>query len=69
MSVLFHEELDGTIVVYAEGCGWESLSWSLSVSSMMQDKGIWRLGIPGGEVYCCGCSWDCSLFGVLLGVI
>ena len=35
----------------------------------MQDRGIWRLGSLGGEVYCCGCSWGCILFGVLLGVV
>ncbi len=69
MSVLFHEELGGTIVVYAERCGWESLYGSLSVSSIVQDRDIWRLGSLGGEVYCCGCSWGCILFGVLLGVV
>jgi len=56
-------------VVYAEDCGWASLSGSLSVSSIVQDEGIWRLGSLGGEVYCCGCSWGCILFGVLLGVV
>ena len=50
VSVLFHDVFGGTNVVYAEVCGWESLSGSLSVSSMVQDKGIWRLGRLGGEV-------------------
>ena len=40
----------GTIVVYAEVCGWESLSGSLSVSSMVQDEGTWRLGSLVEEV-------------------
>ena len=35
VSVLFHDVLDGTNVVYAEECGWESLFGSLSVSSMV----------------------------------
>jgi hypothetical protein len=59
VSVLFHDVLGGTNVVYAEECGWESLSGSLSVSSMVQDRGIWRLGNLGGEVCCCSCSWGC----------
>ena len=50
MSVLFHDMFGGTNVVYAEVCGWESLSGSLSVSSMVQDKGIWRLVGLGGDV-------------------
>ncbi len=56
-------------MVCAEDCGWASLSGSLSVSSMVQDGGIWRLGSLGGELYCCGCSWGCILFGVFLGVV
>ena len=51
VSVLFHDVLGGTNVVYADDCGWESLSGSLSVSYMVQDRGIWRLGSLGGEVY------------------
>ena len=35
----------------------------------MQDRGIWRLGSLGGEVGCCGWSWGCVFFGVLLGVV
>ena len=50
VSVLFHDVFGGANVVYAEVCGWESLSGLLSVSSMVQDKGIWRLGSLGGEV-------------------
>ncbi len=50
LPVLFHEMFGGTNVVYAEVCGWESLSGSLSVISMVQDKGIYRLGSLGGEV-------------------
>ncbi len=46
------------------------LGWvSLSVSSMVQDRGIWRLGSLGGEVCCCSWSWGCVFFGVLLGVV
>ena len=51
--VLFHDVLGGTNVVYAEACGRESLFGSLSVSSMVQEWGIWRLGSLGGEVCCC----------------
>ena len=40
----------GTNVMYAEVCGWESIFGSLSASSMVQDKGIWRLGSLGGVV-------------------
>ena len=69
VSVLFHDVLGGTNMVYAEECGWGSLSGSLSVSSMVQDRGIWRLGSHGGEVCCCSCSWGCVFFGVLLGVV
>ena len=50
VSVLFQGVFGGTNVVYAEVCGLKSLSGSLSVSSMVQDKGIWRLGGLGGEV-------------------
>ncbi len=50
VSVVSHDVLGGTDVVYAEECGWESLSGLLSVSSMVQDRGIWRLGSLGGEV-------------------
>ena len=50
VSVLFHDVFGGTNVVYAEVCGWKSLSESLSVSSMVQDKFIWRLGSLGEEV-------------------
>ena len=50
VSVLFHDVLGGTIVVYAEICGWESLSRSLSMSSMVQYEGTWRFGSLGGEV-------------------
>ena len=50
MPVLFHDVFGGINVVYDEVCGWESLSGSLSVSSMVQDRGIWRLGSLGGEV-------------------
>ena len=50
VSVLFHDVLVVNNVVYAEDCGWESLSGSLSVSFMVQDRGIWRLGSLGGEV-------------------
>ena len=46
VSVLFHDVFGGTIVVYAEVCGWESLYGSLSVSSMVQDRGIWRPNMP-----------------------
>jgi len=50
VSVLFHAVFGGTIVVYAEVCGWESPSGSLSVSSMVQDEGTyWRLGSLGGK--------------------
>ena len=38
--VLFHVVFGGTNVVCAVVCGWESLSCLLSVSSMVQDKGI-----------------------------
>ncbi len=55
VSVVFHDVLGGTNVVYAEECGWGSLSGSLSVSSMVQDRGIWRLGSLGGEVCLVGC--------------
>ncbi len=51
VSVLFHGVFGGTNVVYAEVCGWKSLSGSLSVSSIVQDKGIWRLGSLNGVVY------------------
>ena len=50
VSVLFHDMFGCTNVAYAEVCGWESLSGSLSVSSMVEDRGIWRLGSLGGEV-------------------
>ena len=50
VSVLFHAVFGSTNVVYVEECGWGSLSGSLSVSSMVQDTGIWRLGSLGGEV-------------------
>jgi len=50
VSVLFHDVLGGANVVYAEECGWKSLSGSLYVSSMVQDRGILRLGSLGGEV-------------------
>ena len=50
VSVLLHDVLGGTNVVYVEECGWESLSGLLYVSSMVQDRGIWRLGSLGGEV-------------------
>ena len=43
VSVLFHDVLGGTNVVYAEVCGWESLYGMLFVSFMVQDRGIWRL--------------------------
>ncbi len=56
-------------MVYAEVCRWKSLSGSLYVSSMVQDKGIWRLGSLGGEVGWCRCSWGGIFFGVLLGVV
>jgi hypothetical protein len=56
-------------VVYAVDCGWASLSGSLSVSSIVQYEGIWRVGSVGGEVYCCGCSWGYILFGLLLVVV
>ena len=48
--VLLHDVCGGTIVVYAELCGWDSLFGSHSVSSMVQDEGTWRLGSLGGEV-------------------
>ncbi len=67
--VLFHDVLGGTSVVCAEECGRESLSRALSVSSMVQDRGIWRLGSLGEEVCCCEWSWRCIFFGVLLGVV
>ena len=67
VSILFHDVLGGTSVVYAVGCGWESLSGSLSVSSMMQDEGIWRLASRGGEAGCCDWFWGCVGFRVLLG--
>jgi len=69
VSVLFHDVVGDTNVVYAEVCGWESLFGSLSVSSMVQDKGIWRFGSLGGEVCRCRCSWGCIFFGVLFGVV
>ena len=69
VSVLFHDVLGVNNVVHAEGCEWKSLSGSLSVSSMVQDGGIWRLGSLGGEIGCCGWSWGCVFFGVLLGVV
>jgi len=50
VSVLFHNAFGGTNVVYAKVCGCKSLSGSLSVSSMVQEKGIWRLGSLGWEV-------------------
>jgi len=50
VPVMFHDVFGGTNMVYAEVCGWESLSRSLSASSMVQDKGIWRIGSLGGEV-------------------
>jgi len=56
-------------VVYAEVCGWESLFGSLSVSSMVQDEGIWRLGSLGGEACQWRCSSGCIFRGVLLGVL
>ena len=65
----FHGVLGGTNVVYAEICGWESLYGSLSVSYMVQDRGIWLLGSLGGEVCCCRWSRGCVLFGMLLGVV
>ena len=69
VSVLFHDVLGCTNVVYADECGWESLSGSLSASSMVQDRDIWRLGSRGGEVGCCRCSWGYVFFGVLLAVV
>ena len=69
VSILFHDVFGGTNVVYAEICRWEYPFGSLSVSSMVQDKGIMRLGSLGGEVYCCRCSWGCIFLGVLLGVL
>jgi len=65
-SVLFHDVLGGTNGMYAEVRGWESLSGSLSVSSMVQDRGIWRLGVLVGRyaiivalgvVFSLGCCW------------
>ncbi len=50
VSVLFHGVCGGTVVVYAEAFGWESLYGSLSVSSMVQEEGTCRLGSLGGEV-------------------
>jgi len=50
VSVLFHDVLGGTNVVYAEVCGWKSLFGSFSVSNMVQDRDNWRLGSLGGEV-------------------
>ena len=50
VSVLFHDVLVGTSVVYAEDCGWESLSGSLFLRSLVQYRRIWRLGGLGGDV-------------------
>ena len=50
VSVLFHAAFGVTIVVSAEICGWESLSGSPFLSSMVQDEGTWRLGGLGGKV-------------------
>jgi hypothetical protein len=69
VSVLFHDVFGGINVVYAEVCGWESLYKSLSVSSMVRDKGIRRLGSLGGEVCCCRCSCGCIFLRVVLGVV
>ena len=44
--------MGGTIEVWADVVGWESLSGSLSVSSILRDAGIWRLGSLGGEAGC-----------------
>ena len=49
VSVLFHDVWGGTIVVWADVVGWESLSGSLFVSSILHNAGIWRLGSLGGE--------------------
>ena len=38
VSVLFHDVCGVIIVVYAKVCGWKSLSRSLYVNSMVQDK-------------------------------
>jgi hypothetical protein len=46
------------------------LPGSLSVSSMVQDKVICRLGSLGGKVCCWGCSLRYIIvWGVLLGVL
>ena len=37
-------------MVWADVVGWESLYGSLSISSIMHDAGIRRLGSLGGEV-------------------
>ena len=50
VSVLFHDVFGGIIVAHAEIFGWEPLYGSLSVSSMVQDEGTWRLGSLCGEV-------------------
>ncbi len=63
VSVLFHDVC--TIVVYVDAFGWESLSGSLSMSSIVQDEGTWRLGSLGGEV----CGWNCSSGCIFRGVL
>ena len=67
--VLLHDVCGCTIVVYAKVLGWESLDGSLSVSSMMQYKGTWRLGSLGGEECCWGCFLRCIIQGLLLRVL
>ena len=47
---LFHVVLGGTCVAYEAGRGRESLSGSLSVSSMWQVMGMFCLGRRGGEM-------------------
>ena len=64
VPILFHDACGGTIVMYAIVLGWESLAGSLLVSSMVQDKGTWRLGSLGGEVCCWGCLSGCIIRGV-----
>ena len=66
VPVLFHDEFGGTNVVYAEVCWWKSLSGSLSMSSVVQDKVFGVLGVLVGKyadivdlgiVFSLGCCW------------
>ena len=49
VSVLLHDVWGGTILVLADVVGWESLSGSLFVSSILHGACIWSLGSLGGE--------------------